>query len=165
VSRLDIDQLYRRYGAMVQRRAREILGDTHAAGDAMQEVFIRAMRHGEGFRGDERSPVSWLYRITTNLCLNTIRDRARRAQLLAANMPAQEDSGQPTPEEQMATWQLLQRLPEGLREIAIYYLVDQMNRDEIAALLDVSPRTVSNRIVELRALLKAAIEDEQGAAP
>jgi DNA-directed RNA polymerase specialized sigma24 family protein len=40
-----------------------------------------------------------------------------------------------------------------LQEIAVYYGVDQMSQDEIALVLGVSQKTVSNRIQELRVLL------------
>ena len=76
----DIDILYRRYGPLVLRRARAILGDEEAAQDAAQEVFMRAMTKGHAFRG-ESSPVTWLYRITTNYCLNQIRDKSRRREI------------------------------------------------------------------------------------
>jgi RNA polymerase sigma-70 factor (ECF subfamily) len=72
-----IEELYARYGAMVRRRARAILGEEQSALDAMQEVFVRALSERESYRGDA-SPVTWLYRITTNLCLNRVRDRARQ---------------------------------------------------------------------------------------
>jgi len=67
-----------------------LLRDEQAALDAMQEVFIRALRAGSEFRSDA-SPMTWLYRITTNYCLNAIRDNARRGELLRAHaVPVEE---------------------------------------------------------------------------
>src|SRR5438874_384381 len=63
------DALYGLYGPMVLRRARAMLGDDHAAHDAAQEIFERALRAWSEFRADA-SPVTWLYRATTNHCLN-----------------------------------------------------------------------------------------------
>jgi RNA polymerase sigma-70 factor (ECF subfamily) len=52
--------------------------------------------------------------------------------------------------------QLLLEVPEQLREIAVYYYVDQMDQEEIAALLGVSRRTVGNRLEEFKAAARAA---------
>jgi RNA polymerase sigma factor (sigma-70 family) len=145
-----IEDLYRRHGAMVLRRARRILGDEEAARDAMQEVFVKVMRERESFRGDA-SPVTWLYKVTTNLCLNKIRDAGRQRQLLAENAPVREEaSGGAAPEDRAAVAKLIASLPDDLREIAVYYYVDEMNQDEIAEITGVSRRTIGNRLEAFR---------------
>ena len=65
---------------MVFRRARALLGNDADAQEAAQEVFIRWLQGIDGFQ--ERALLStWLYRITTNYCLNRIRDARRRREL------------------------------------------------------------------------------------
>lgn len=150
-----IEELYARHGAMVLRRARAILGEEQAARDAMQEVFVRAFRERDGFRG-EASPVTWLYQITTNLCLNKIRDSARQRELLARQGAPSEEAGEASPEMKATLAAILRRVPDALREIAVYYYVDEMNQDEIAELLGVSRRTVGNRLEEFKAAALAA---------
>src|SRR5919202_2492735 len=55
-----------------------MLGSGFEADDAVQETMLRAWRASEGFEG--RSSVrSWLYRIATNVCLDMLRGRQRRA--------------------------------------------------------------------------------------
>jgi RNA polymerase sigma-70 factor, ECF subfamily len=55
-----------------------MLGSGFEADDAVQETMLRAWRAAEGFEG--RSSVrSWLYRIATNICLDMLRGRQRRA--------------------------------------------------------------------------------------
>jgi RNA polymerase sigma factor (sigma-70 family) len=149
-----MDALYRRWGPMVLRRARAILGDEQAARDTMQEVFLRALGDSARFR-HEASPVTWLYRATTNLCLNVLRDGARRQRLMALQTPHAPPAG-PLPEDKVALAAVLRQVPESLREIAVYYYLDQMNQDEIAEVCGVSRRTVGNRLEEFRALAREA---------
>jgi RNA polymerase sigma-70 factor (ECF subfamily) len=143
-----IETLYRTYGPAVYRRARTILGDDQAARDALQEVFVRALKAGAQFR-DEASPTTWLYRVTTNYCLNQVRDAARRAQLLAAQGPRVEGATG-TFDDRLVIARMLAAMPDELQEIAVYYYVDHMNQDEIAAIVGVSRRTIGNRLEAFR---------------
>ena len=55
-----------------------MLGSGFEADDAVQETMLRAWKAADGFEG--RSSVrSWLYRIATNICLDMLRSRQRRA--------------------------------------------------------------------------------------
>jgi RNA polymerase sigma factor (sigma-70 family) len=82
---MDVGALFRLHGPMVYRRALRLLGRREDAEEATQEVFVRVMRSSSQFDG--RSSMStWLYQITTNYCLNQLRDRGRRRQLFEQNM-------------------------------------------------------------------------------
>jgi RNA polymerase sigma-70 factor (ECF subfamily) len=73
-----------------------MLGSGFDAEDAVQETMMRAWRAGEGFEG--RSSVrSWLYRIATNVCLDMLRGRGRRARPmeLGPSRPPVESSLEP----------------------------------------------------------------------
>ena len=76
MDRRAIDNLYRQHGPFVLRCAHQILHNEQAAQDARQEVFVRALQSGSGFRADA-SPMTWLYRITAN-CANTHLTRRRK---------------------------------------------------------------------------------------
>lgn len=73
---IDVEALYRTYGAMVLRRCRHLLRNEDAAADAMQETFVRVLRSGK--RLTASYPSSLLYRIATNVCLNMLRTNRRR---------------------------------------------------------------------------------------
>jgi DNA-directed RNA polymerase specialized sigma24 family protein len=62
------------------------------AGRAVQETYLRGWRAWDGFekRSSERT---WLHRIATNVCLNAIRDRGRRALPSGIGAPAEEVGG------------------------------------------------------------------------
>jgi RNA polymerase sigma-70 factor (ECF subfamily) len=55
-----------------------MLGSAFEADDAVQETMLRAWKAAEGFEG-RSSLRSWLYRIATNVCLDTLRGEKRRA--------------------------------------------------------------------------------------
>ena len=152
MDRRDVERLYVRYGPMVLRRAVALLRDREAALDALQAVFIRALRTADAFRA-EASPVTWLYRITTNLCLNVLRDEARRAELWAEQGPRGDATDGHAAEARVQMAQILRRVRPDLQEIAFYYLVDELKHEEIAALLGVSRRTIGYRLEEFRAAI------------
>ena len=149
--------LYSRHGAMVLRRARTLLGDEEAAWDALQEVFVRALRNQRAFR-HESSPTTWLYRITTNYCFNVLRDAGRRQDKLRDLVPAAPAAGPDSPPDvRLAVSEILARLPDDLCEIAVYHHVDHMSHDEIAAVMGVSRRTIGNRLKEFQRRAQAAL--------
>ncbi len=151
-----IQELYERYGPVVFRRARLLLRDEAAAWDALQEVFVRALRHRSSFR-QEAELTTWLYRITTNHCFNVLRDTARRREKLRQEGPPPGTSAAGGPELQIIVAQILDRLPVDLAEIAVYHHVDQMSHEEIAEILGVSRRTVGNRLKEFHARADALL--------
>src|SRR5262245_40855998 len=63
-----------------------MLGSSFEAEDAVQETMVRAWRSYDGFEG-RSSLRSWLYRIATNVCLDLIGSRERRARPMDLSEP------------------------------------------------------------------------------
>jgi RNA polymerase sigma-70 factor (ECF subfamily) len=167
INRAEIEELYRKYGALVRRRARSILGDDHEAQDAMQEVFVRVIAAMAEFRGQSQ-PSTWLYRITTNLCLNRIRDsRRRRDRLAEASEEGNEPmvpAAPPPPEARSTMRAVLARVETELAQVAVLYYVDDMDQAEIALVLGVSRRTIGYRLDRFREEAQRILDDGSIAA-
>lgn len=159
---LDVDALYRRHSGVVFRRARRFF-DEEEAREVMHEVFLKVIEKQDTFRA-EASPTTWLYQLTTNHCLNRLRDRKRRAEKLALNaeLPWLLPAGVADAETALFLDQLWSELSEELVTIGVYYFVDGMTHGEIAEVVGTSRRTVGNRIEEIRRLAtKAAGQETQ----
>ena len=143
MKRTEIAELFDRYGPMVYRRALALLGKHEIAEEATQEVFLRALKAGESFEG--RSRVStWLYSITTNYCLNLLRNENRRRELWQEHGPKGLQATHEAPEELMLMRTLLTEADEDQAQAAVYVYIDGMSQNEAAELLGVSRRTVGN---------------------
>src|SRR5262245_7283991 len=103
---------------MVYRRCLRLLGDEDEAMDAWQDVFVRVLER----RIDARHPSSFLYRVATNLCLNRIRDRRRRAESpgdVVLERIASAEDGERTTGARLLLDRLFGRQPESSRTIAV----------------------------------------------
>jgi RNA polymerase sigma-70 factor (ECF subfamily) len=153
VDRAALAALYQRYGRLVHRRAARILSDEQLAHDVCHDVFVQILRARPWA---PPSPLAWLYVTTTNLCLNLLRsDRRRRRALAELRDPAEpQRSASSMTESELSL--MLRKLPADLQDIAVYYAVDQLSQAEIALILGVSQKTVSNRLQALRELIAPA---------
>jgi RNA polymerase sigma-70 factor (ECF subfamily) len=145
----ELESIYRKYGGMVRRRCLAILHDPQDADDAMQEVFIRAIRSLGSFRGNS-SPATWLYRIATNICLNRIRDSRNRERL------DREVLVEPEPEQPVESWprelvlRVMAEFDRATRETVMYSVVEDMTHREIASVMGCSVSLVRKRIVKFK---------------
>jgi len=72
---IDVAAWYEKYGPMVIRRCRRVLGDEEEALDAVQDVFLNLIRAEAKLR--DLFPSSLLYTMATNVCLNRLRKKKR----------------------------------------------------------------------------------------
>lgn len=148
-----IEQLYREHGHVVLRRARRLLGSEAEARDAFHEIFLSLVSRPEQLRGVTRV-TSWLYAVTTHYCLNALRKRRTQQRILGGLVPAPPDAGRQG-ELMVRVRALLEQLPPPLDEVAVYYYLDEMTHDEIAAILDCSRRQVGYLIQRLQHAARA----------
>ncbi|HWM86928.1 MAG TPA: sigma-70 family RNA polymerase sigma factor [Kofleriaceae bacterium] len=145
-SKLDIAQVYRDHGYIVLRRARQILSDDEEAREALQDIFVSLASRPDQFTGAS-SIATFLYRVTTNHCLNRLRNHRRRARL--TERAKLNGTWTTRAEASVDAQDALRRLPEKLARIAVYYYIDEMTQDEIAAVLGCSRRLIGKRLARL----------------
>jgi RNA polymerase sigma-70 factor (ECF subfamily) len=141
-----LTELYRAYGPVIYARCRRLLADAAAAEDATQETFMRVQRHID--KADARDALAWIYRIATNLCLNEIRNRKRRAEPTDELPELGGESLERVLADRDLAARIVERSPEKLRVVAWLHHVDGLDQGEVARVLDISRRTVVSRLAE-----------------
>ncbi len=159
------EDLYRRYGFQVERRCLRILHDPERAADAAQEVFIKLMEKGAGFEGRSEW-MTWLYRVSTNICLNRLRDakrkRARQEQIFKeAERGPIESGAESTLDRKRMLQSQMQRSDRKTQQIVLYYFWDQMSQEEIGKIMKLSRVSVNKRLQKFRRGLSNAVSDRE----
>ena len=167
------DALYRKYLAQVYAYALYELADHHAAEDATERVFMRALaalpRFNELARPEDGSDAStfrvWLFRIARNVVANERRSQRRRpaaslevalgAGLVVAD-PEDIEAGATLRDEAAEALRALDRLPDDRRRAMLLRFVDEMTTAEIAGVLGKSEGAV--RVLIHRGLRSVARE-------
>ena len=154
--------------------ARYLLRDASDAEDAVQECFLRALKHFDSYRGPAIKP--WLFAILRNVC------RAEFARRASSPTDAIEDvaddagqtplwnEAQETPEAQLLRQRdattirrLVSALAEPFRETFVLREIHNLSYREIADVAEVPVGTVMSRLARARAMLRSAwmAEEEQ----
>ncbi len=160
-----------------------MLGSAFEAQDAVQETLIRAWRSLDRFEG-RAALRSWLYRIATNVCLDMLKERERRARPMdlgparepeAANLSALPEATwiEPMPDSRvvpegdpadvavaretirLAFVAALQHLPPRQRAVLILCEVLRWKASEVAELLETSVASVNSALQRARATLES----------
>src|SRR5882757_9199132 len=152
--------------------ARYLLRDAVDAEDAVQECYLRALKHFDGYRGPAMKP--WLFALLRNVCRA---EYARRANAPAAALDDVPDNAeqaplwhqaQETPETQMVRRfdadtirRLVAALVEPFRETFVLREIHNLSYREIANVAEVPVGTVMSRLARARAMLRSAWMAEQ----
>lgn len=142
------EALYRAYAPSVFRRARRLLDSDADAHDVVGDIFTALYERPEQFEG--RSALStFLYSMTTHACLIRIRNRKKRASLLARAAETSAAAHPLAPDCAAQLRDLLEKMPEELAQVAVYYYLDELTHEEIAEIMDCSRRHIGDLLVRL----------------
>lgn len=153
LTRDEVRALYAQFSPVVYRRARVLLGRDADAWDAVQEVFEKMLVQGQGFRGEAR-PMTWVYRVTTNVALNMLRARKVREPALAV-VSDEPGAGPEAVEARQLLSKWLGHLTEREVEVATLLYVDGLTQQEVADVLGLSRKTIVREVDELREKLSS----------
>ncbi len=173
------DELVYRHQSRLVNVACRLLGDPALAHDAAQDAFVAAWRALPRFRGDANFS-TWIYRILYNTCLDYSRRRRRNPELILGEpdpdgppVPEQADPD-PTPDLRLEQRELhrviesaLARLDEKHRTILVFFDIEGLTYEEIAAVLRLPIGTVKSRLNRARHALRRELAPmlEQTRAP
>lgn len=137
------------------------------AQDCLQEAMLRVYRSIGSFKG-ESSFSTWLYRITTNTCLDELRRRKNKQStsldvlLTEGWMPANEHS---SPERDVLRKELakciydaIRELPDDMRAAIVLRDIQGCSYEEIAQILDINLGTIKSRISRGREKLREKLK-------
>ncbi|NJD03334.1 MAG: sigma-70 family RNA polymerase sigma factor [Ruminiclostridium sp.] len=169
------EQLIESYQKKIFNMALRMLGNYDDAGDLTQEVLIRIYKSIRSFK-EQSSFSTWIYRITTNVCLDEIRRRKNRKvisldeeiKLDDGDMKRQIESDEPSPEETAEAEDLkkivndaIARLSEEHRIAIVLRDIQGLSYEEIAEVLKCPEGTVKSRINRARQALKNVLASKR----
>ncbi|MBM6581740.1 RNA polymerase sigma factor [Microvirga sp. BT689] len=165
--------IMQRHNRRLYRVARGVLHDDAEAEDVVQEAYVRAFTHLDGFRGEAKLS-TWLTRIVLNEALGRL--RRRRLTVGLKDIDAINDQGEArviylpsarhdsNPEHAAARAEvrrLLERavdqLPDHFRVVFMLRDIEEMSVEETASHLGLRPETVKTRLHRARRLLREAL--------
>jgi RNA polymerase sigma-70 factor (ECF subfamily) len=172
--------LVERYQKKVYAVALGMVKDAEEAMDVSQEAFVKVHRYLDRFKGDS-SFYTWLYRITTNTCIDVLRRRAVISQesveyddsvqldLAEANLGALGSQVDASPARSALRRELgekleeaLAQLPEKHRAILLLRELEGMSYEDLARTLDIPKGTVMSRLFHARAKVQRLLADYLG---
>ena len=172
------EELVRRHGDKIFRRALSMMRDENTALDMAQLAWIKAWNRLSQFHGDS-SFATWMTRVTINVCLDHIR-KAKRWKFAESIEEMDENSGgverklpivETNPTEGLEREELkktidraLAQLSEGHRAVIVLHTFEEMAYKEIAESMDCSIGTVMSRLFyarrNLASVLKRMLEED-----
>lgn len=163
-----------RFGGRMLATARRFLPCEQDCYDAVQDAFISAFQAIDKFEGNSKLG-TWLHRILVNACLMKLRSRSRRHEVSIDDLlPKFDDSGhhrrsmprwrQPADDQLQCdeTRTLVRRcidmLPDDFRSVLLLRDIEELNTDETAATLKITPGAVKTRLHRARQALRTLLE-------
>jgi RNA polymerase sigma-70 factor, ECF subfamily len=168
--------LVRQYGGRMLATARRLVGSDDDARDVVQEAFLAALRAIDTFAGAARLS-TWLHRIVINAALMKLRSRRRRREdsiddLLprfdeegrwaepASHWDTSSDALLERQETRAMVRRAIDRLPVNYRSVLLLRDIEELDTDETASLLGVTPNAVKTRLHRARQALRTLLQRE-----
>ena len=159
------ERLYSLHGARMKNLARNILGSSTDAEDAVQETFLKIQRSIATFRG-QSSFVTWTFRILVNTCYDARRSRLRKKEVSADDEQQHEDMA-PRPEPRaaaahpslrLALERALATLTRHQRDVFLLYEVEGFHHAEISEMLEITETASKNTLFQAKKNLRQMLE-------
>jgi RNA polymerase sigma-70 factor (ECF subfamily) len=157
------ERLYSLHGARMKNLARNILGSSADAEDAVQETFLKVQRGVAGFRG-QSSFVTWTFRILVNTCYDARRSRLRKKEVASEdNQPETVPRPEPRaavahPSLRLALERALAKLTRHQRDVFLLYEVEGFRHAEISEVLEISEAASKNTLFQAKKNLRQMLE-------
>lgn len=165
--------IMQRHNRRLYRAARSILNDDAEAEDVVQEAYVRAFTHLDGFRGEAQLS-TWLTRIALNEALGRLRRRrttvglkdidaisdqgeARVIYLPSARQDSDPEAAAARAEVRRLLERAVDQLPNSFRMVFVLRDIEEMSVEETASHLGLRPETVKTRLHRARRLLREAL--------
>lgn len=168
------EELIRRYQRRVYALVYNMTSHKEDAEDLVQEVFVKAYRSLDGFKGDA-SFYTWIYRIAVNRTINFLKKRKRKAgdvslddmdQAVERDPAFVELRARESPVRDVTLTELqkklnaaLQTLSEKHRTVVVLHDIQGMPHEDIARIMKCSVGTVRSRLFYARQHLQRELAD------
>jgi RNA polymerase sigma-70 factor (ECF subfamily) len=163
------ERLYSLHGARMKNLARNLLGTTTDAEDAVQETFLKIQRSIAGYRG-QSSFSTWAFRILINTCYDARRSRLRKKEHSIDQDDATE-SPRPDlrapgahPSLRMALERAVAALTKHQRDVFLLYEVEGFHHAEIASMLEITETASKNTLFQAKRNLRQILEPPRSSA-
>jgi RNA polymerase sigma-70 factor (ECF subfamily) len=178
------DFLLQKYRSPLVNFLYRMVRDTATAEDLAQEVFLRVYRARKQYTPSAKF-TTWMFRIATNLALNSVRDNRHQRMAVSIDVPADDEGSAPRelPAREMRIDEhMVERdrvefirraiasLPEKQRAAVVLHKYEEMGYGEIAEVLDCSESALKSLLfrayetlrVELAPLVTQPVEHRAG---
>jgi RNA polymerase sigma-70 factor (ECF subfamily) len=172
------EEMVRAYSGRLLAVTRRILGRDEDAQDALQDALLSAFRSISRFQGDARLS-TWLHRIAVNASLMKLRSRRRKPEVpIDPLLPEFQDNGHHV--EQFSSWaepvdralaraemrtlvrSLIDELPENYRIVLLLRDIEEIDTEETARILGITPNAAKIRLHRARQALRTLLAPHFG---
>jgi RNA polymerase sigma factor (sigma-70 family) len=169
-----LETLYKEHAKMVYNLCLQYLQNTEEAEEVCQDVFVQVHQHLSSFK-HESSTSTWIYRITINKCLDTLKAKKRKKRFAFLQSIFNENSlelrHEPKEfnhpgillehkESMQVIFKCINMLKEEQKTALILHKIEQLSQQEIAEIMNLSRKAVESLVQRAKQNLKKQLENE-----